>query len=69
MGLIPDRVKPKIIKLMFGASPAKQAALKSKNKDWLALNKDNVSEWSDMSTHGLLFLWADTTIIQCNMLV
>ena len=24
-------------------------------KDWLARNQDNASEWSDMSTHGLLF--------------
>ena len=23
--------------------------------DWLARNQNNVSEWSDMSTHGLLF--------------
>ena len=31
----------------------KHTALRSKNSDWLALNQDNVSEWSDMSTHGL----------------
>jgi hypothetical protein len=30
-------------------------ALRSKNKDWLARNQNNVSEWSNMSTHGLLF--------------
>jgi hypothetical protein len=34
---------------------AKQAALRSKNKDLLAQKKDNVSDWSDMSTRGLLF--------------
>ena len=28
---------------------AKHAALMSKNKDWLARNQNNVSEWSDMS--------------------
>ena len=28
----------------------KPAALNSKRKDWLALNQDNVSECSDMST-------------------
>jgi hypothetical protein len=33
----------------------KLATLMSKSKDWLALNQDNVSEWSDMSTCGLLF--------------
>ena len=26
-----------------------------KNTDWLAGNQNNVSEWSDMSTRGLLF--------------
>ena len=34
---------------------AKQAALRIKSKDWLARNQYNVSEWSDMSTRGLLF--------------
>jgi len=24
------------------------------SKDWLARNQDNVSEWGDMSIHGLL---------------
>ena len=33
----------------------KHAALKSKSKDWLARNQNNVSEWGDMSIHGLLF--------------
>jgi membrane associated rhomboid family serine protease len=31
------------------------AALRSKSKDWLARNQNNVSEWSVMSIHGLLF--------------
>ena len=34
---------------------AKHAALRSKSKDWLDRNQNNVSEWSDMSIHGLLF--------------
>ena len=34
---------------------AKRAALRRNNKDWLARNQNNVSEWSDMSTRGLLF--------------
>jgi hypothetical protein len=34
---------------------AKHAALRRKSKDWLARNQNNVSEWSDMSTCGLLF--------------
>jgi hypothetical protein len=33
---------------------AKHAALRIKGKDWLARNQDNVWEWSDMSTRGLL---------------
>ena len=34
---------------------AQHPALRSKSKDWLARNQDNVSEWGDMSVHGLLF--------------
>ena len=34
---------------------AKHAALRRKSKDWLVQNRNNVSEWSDMSTRGLLF--------------
>ena len=34
---------------------AKHTALRKKSKDWLARNQNNVSEWSDMSTRGLLF--------------
>jgi hypothetical protein len=31
------------------------AALRSKSNDRLAQNQDNVSEWGDMSTRGMLF--------------
>ena len=34
---------------------AKYAAFRRKNKDWLAWNQDNVSEWGNMSIRGLLF--------------
>ena len=34
---------------------AKHATLKRKSKDWVARNQNNVSEWGDMSTRGLLF--------------
>ena len=34
---------------------AKHATLRRKSKDWLVRNPDNVSEWGDMSIHGLLF--------------
>ena len=32
----------------------KHAALRSKSKDWLARNQNNVFEWSDLSVRGLL---------------
>jgi hypothetical protein len=44
-GFEPGRVKPKTIKLVFVAS-----SLSTR----LARNQNNVSEWSDMSTRGLL---------------
>jgi hypothetical protein len=34
---------------------ANYAALRRKKKGWLARNQDNVTEWSDMFIHGLLF--------------
>ena len=42
----------------------KHAALMSKNKDLTALNQDNVSEWSELSTRGLLFQWVTTIKFQ-----
>jgi len=48
---------------------AKHAALRGKSKDWLARNQNNVSEWSDMSTRGLLFQGASTIKIQLSVLV
>jgi hypothetical protein len=32
----------------------KHSALRSKSKDWLARNQNNVSEWSDMSTQRIV---------------
>ena len=49
----PSRVK-QVFKIGINCFSVKHAALKSKTKDWLARNQDNVSEWSDMSTHRLL---------------
>jgi hypothetical protein len=48
---------------------AKHAALRGKSKDWLARNQKNVSEWSYMSTGGLLFQGASTIKIQLSVLV
>jgi hypothetical protein len=33
----------------------KHAAFQRKSKHWLARNQNNMSEWSDISTRGLLF--------------
>jgi hypothetical protein len=48
---------------------AKHTALRRKSKDWLARNQTNVSEWSDMSTRGLVFQLASTINIQFSVLV
>ena len=48
---------------------AKHAVLRSKSKDLLARNQNNVSEWSDMSVRGLLFQWDSTMQIQQSLLV
>jgi hypothetical protein len=48
---------------------AKHAALRRKSKDWSARNQNNVFEWSNMSTRGLLFRWASTIKIQLSVLV
>ena len=34
---------------------SKHVVLRNKSKDWLGWNRVNMSEWSDMSTHGLSF--------------
>jgi hypothetical protein len=43
---------------------AKHAALRRKSKDWLERNQANVSEWCDMSIHGLLCQWDSTLKIK-----
>jgi hypothetical protein len=48
---------------------AKNAVLRKKSKDWLARNRNNVSEWSDIFTRELLFQWASTKNIQLSVLV
>ena len=59
------RVKLKTIKLVgISCFSAEHAAIRSKSKDWFARYQDNVSEFSDIYTHRLLFRWASTIIIQ-----
>jgi hypothetical protein len=50
---------------------AKHVALRGQNIDWLSWIQNNVSEWRDMSTHGLLFQCAkcSTMKLQLTMLV
>ena len=46
---------------------AKLAVLRRKSKDWLAQNQNDVSEWSDMYTCGLLFQWASTIKLEAQV--
>ena len=54
-GFTPGSVQTIEYKIGMCCFSAKHAALRRKRKDWLALNQNNVSEWIDMSTRGLLF--------------
>ena len=54
-GFKPRLGQAKDYKIGIACFSAKHAALKSKSKDWLACNENNVSEWSDMSIRRLLF--------------
>ena len=53
MSLCPSLVEPKTVILVFFASLHTQ--LRRKSKDWLAGNRVNVSEWSDMSPMECFF--------------
>ena len=54
-GFEPWSGQAKDYKIGICCFSAKHAALRSKSKDWLAGNQGNVSVWSNISTHGLLF--------------
>ena len=54
-GFEPRSSQTKDYKIGISCFSAKHAVLKRKSKDWLARNRNNVSEWGDMSIHGLLF--------------
>jgi hypothetical protein len=53
-GFEPRSGQTKNYKIGICCFSAKHAALRRKDKDWLARNQNNVSEWSDLSTRGLL---------------
>jgi hypothetical protein len=54
-GFEPWSDQTKDYKIGICCFSAKHIALRSKSKDWLVRNRNNVSKWSDMSTGGLLF--------------
>ena len=69
-GFEPRSGQTKDYKISICCFSAKHAALRRKSKDWLARNQNvNVSQWSDMSTRGLLFQCASTIKTQLSVLV
>jgi hypothetical protein len=54
-GFEPRSGQTKDYKFGICCFSAKNAALRRKSKDWLARNRNNVSEWSDIFTRELLF--------------
>ena len=54
-GFEPQSGQTKDYKIGICCFSAKHAALRRKSNDWLTRNQNNVSEWSDISTRGLLF--------------
>ena len=54
-GFEPRSGQTKDYKIGMCCFSDKHAALRRKSKDWLARNQNNMSEWSDISTRGLLF--------------
>ena len=67
-GFEPQFCQTKDYKIGICCFSAKHAELRRKSKDGLPRNQNNVSEWSDMSTNGLLFQWASIIKIQLSML-
>ena len=52
-GFEPRSSQTKDYKIGMCCFSTKHEALRRKNKDWLARNQDDVSEWNDMSICGL----------------
>jgi hypothetical protein len=61
-GVEPRSGQTKDYKLGHCCLLAKLAALRSKSKDWLPRNQDNVSEWSNMS-----FTWTVVSVTYCRI--
>ena len=56
-GFEPRPGQTKDYKICICCFSGRHAALRRRSKDWLSLNQDNVFEWADTSTRGLLFQW------------
>ena len=54
-GFEPQSGQTKDYEIGICCFSAKHTALRRKSKEWLARNRNNVSEWSNMSVRGLLF--------------
>ena len=54
-GFEPRSGPTKDYKIGICCFSANHVVLRRKSKDLLALNQNNVTEWSDISTRGLLF--------------
>jgi hypothetical protein len=54
-GFEPSSGQTKDYQIGICCFSAKHTSLRRKSKDWSARNQNNVSEWSDMFTHGVLF--------------
>ena len=53
-GFKPGSGQTKYYEIGICCISAKHAALRRTSKDWLVRNYENVSEWDDMSSCGLL---------------
>ena len=65
-GIEPFRIK---LKTKTNCICCFSKSSKSKRKDWLTRNQNNVYERSDMSFHRLLIQWASTIKIQLSVVV
>ena len=55
LGFKPRLSQTKDCKIDICCLSAKHTVLRGKSKDWLAQNRDDVSEWKDMSTKHWCF--------------
>ena len=58
-----------IYKIGICCFSAKDATFRGKSKDWLDRNQNNVSEWSDIFKHGMLFQGASAKKSSVRMMV